>query len=161
MRNFAPILFLNVIVIFLFSCSDNTVYHEYIAIENSQWHKDNVATFEFEATDTLTPHNFYISIRNKGDYPYSNLYLFVTINGPSGDFARDTVNCIIADNRGKWKGNGIGDLWDYQQPYLGSVKFAQSGTYTVYMEQAMRVENSLYGIADIGLKVEKVEARQK
>src|SRR5690606_19098363 len=103
MRNFAPILFLNVIVIFLFSCSDNTVYHEYIAIENSQWHKDNVATFEFEATDTLTPHNFYISIRNKGDYPYSNLYLFVTINGPSGDFARDTVNCIIADNRGKWK----------------------------------------------------------
>ncbi|HLU85381.1 MAG TPA: hypothetical protein VKZ45_07895, partial [Vicingaceae bacterium] len=63
-----------------------------------------------------------------------------------------------ADNRGKWKGNGIGDLWDYQQPYLGSVKFAQSGTYTVYMEQAMRVENSLYGIADIGLKIEKVAA---
>lgn len=158
MRFSAYILLFILIGVLLFSCSENTIYHEYIAIENSEWHKDNVATFEFEATDTLTPHNIYISIRNRGDYPYNNLYLFVTINGPTGDFSRDTVNCVIADNRGKWKGTGIGDLWDYQQPYLGSVKFAKSGTYTVYMEQAMRVDNALYGIADIGLKIEKIEA---
>ncbi len=144
------------LIFLMASCSDNTVYDEYIAIDNANWKKENVATFEFEAKDTLTPHNIYINIRNKGDYAYSNLYLFVTINGPSGDFSKDTVNCVIADNRGKWKGKGIGDLWDYQQPYLGNVKFAKKGIYTVYLEQAMRVEDGLNGISDIGLKIEKI-----
>jgi gliding motility-associated lipoprotein GldH len=67
----------------------------------------------------------------------------------------DTVNCKLADNSGKWLGKGIGDLWDLQIPYIGGFKFAQKGKYTVSLEQAMRVENGLEGITDVGLRVEK------
>lgn len=146
-----------ILLITLFSCDSNKVYEEYIEVENAVWLKENVASFKFEAKDTTLPHNLYVNIRNTGDYPYSNLYLFVTMQGPNGNLLKDTVNCILADNSGKWLGTGIGDLWDLQIPYIGGFKFAQKGEYVLSLEQAMRVENGLKGITDVGLRVEKSE----
>ena len=148
----------NIGFVFLFlgllSCDSNKVFEEYIEVENANWQKENIASFEFIAKDTTTAHNLYINVRNTGGYPYSNLYLFVTMQGPDGGLLKDTVNCILADNRGKWLGNGVGDLWDLRIPYVGGFKFAQSGSYIVSLEQAMRVEDGLKGITDIGLRVE-------
>lgn len=143
------------LILVLFSCDSNKVYEEYIEVENAIWQKENVATFNFEAKDTSLAHNLYVNIRNTGDYPYSNLYLFVTMQGPNGNLLKDTVNCTLADNSGKWLGKGIGDLWDLQIPYIKGFKFAQKGEYYMSFEQAMRVENGLKGITDIGLRVEK------
>ncbi|MGB0881565.1 MAG: gliding motility lipoprotein GldH [Vicingaceae bacterium] len=139
------------------SCDSNKVFEEYIEVENANWKKENIASFQFEAKDTTAAHNLYINVRNTGTYAYSNIYLFVTMQGPNGGLLKDTVNCVLADNRGKWLGNGVGDLWDLRIPYVGGFKFAQSGKYTVSLEQAMRVENGLEGITDIGLRVEKVK----
>ncbi|MDG1477059.1 MAG: gliding motility lipoprotein GldH [Vicingaceae bacterium] len=148
------ILSIFILMIGFISCDSNKVFEEYIEVKNANWEKENVASFEFEAKDTLTAHNLYINVRNTGEYAYSNIYLFVTMQGPNGGLLKDTVNCVLADNRGKWLGNGIGDLWDLRVPYVGGFKFAQSGNYTVTLEQAMRVENGLEGITDIGLRVE-------
>jgi gliding motility-associated lipoprotein GldH len=131
----------------LFSCDSNKVYEEYIEVENGVWKREN----------TISAHNIYINIRNRGDYANSNLYLFLTLQGPDGSLLKDTVNCILADNRGKWLGTGIGDLWDLRIPYIGGFKFAQSGNYIISYEQAMRVENGLDGITDVGVRVEKAD----
>lgn len=157
MQKSSTILLLFLLVVGLLSCDSNKVFEEYIAVENGVWLKENVASFEFEAQDTITAHNLYINIRNKGNYAYSNLYLFVTLQGPNGNVLKDTVNCVLADNRGKWLGSGIGDLWDLRVPYIGDFKFAQTGNYVVTLEQAMRVENGLEGISDVGLRVEKAD----
>ncbi len=133
------------------------MFEQYIEVENSTWKKEDVAKFNVNVTDTINPHNLYINVRNKGDYPYSNLYLFVTIQGPDGGQSRDTVNCVLADKRGKWLGKGIGDLWDLRLPYIGGFKFAQAGTYTFSYEQAMRVESGVVGISDVGLRIERKE----
>lgn len=139
------------------SCDSNKVFEEYIEVENANWQKENIANFEFEAMDTVTAHNLYINIRNTGDYAFSNIYLFVTMQGPDGGLLKDTVNCILANNRGKWLGKGVGDLWDLKMPYVGGFKFAKKGKYIVSFEQAMRVENGLKGITDVGLRVEKTK----
>lgn len=138
----------------LVSCDANKVFEEYTEVENASWQQENIASFEFLASDTIAAHNLYINVRNTGTYAYSNLYLFVTMQGPNGGLLKDTVNCILADNRGKWLGKGIGDLWDLRIPYVGGFKFAQSGNYVVTLEQAMRVKDGLDGITDIGLRVE-------
>ena len=143
--------------IFLYACDGNKVYEEYIEVDNANWKKENIANFSFTIEDTLTPHNLYLNIRNTGDYPKSNLYIFVKIQGPDGNFNIDTVNCVLADNRGKWKGTGVGDLWDLRIPYIGGFKFAQKGEYNVSFEQAMRVKDGLKGITDVGLRIEKSE----
>lgn len=154
MTSFYRIIGVFFLFIVLLSCDSNKVFEEYIEVENANWQKENIASFEFEAKDTSTAHNLYINIRNTGDYPYSNLYLFVTMQGPNGGLLKDTVNCILADNRGEWLGKGIGDLWDLRIPYVGGFKFAQKGNYVVSFEQAMRVEDGLKGITDVGLRVE-------
>ena len=149
-------------ILFLFlitfvSCDSNKVFEEYIEVENANWQKEDIASFEFEASDTITPHNIYINVRNTGNYAYSNLYLFVTMQGPDGAALIDTVNCTLADKRGKWLGKGVGDLWDLRMPYIGGFKFAQKGKHIVTFEQAMRVEEGLEGITDVGLRVEKTK----
>ena len=148
----ASLIFLTII---LLSCDSGKVFEEYIEVENATWQKENIASFEFETSDTLNPHNLYINIRNTGSYAYSNLYLFITMQGPDGAALQDTVNCILADKRGEWLGSGVGDLWDLQMPYIGGFMFAKKGKYIVSFEQAMRVESGLEGITDIGLRVEK------
>lgn len=142
------------------SCDSNKVFEAYIEVENANWKKENVASFEFNAIDTTVAHNIYINVRNTGMYPYSNLYLFVTMQGPNEGMLKDTVNCILADNRGKWLGKGVGDLWDLKIPYVGGFKFAQAGSYHVSLEQGMRAENGLEGITDIGLRVEKAKKKK-
>lgn len=143
--------------LFLISCDSNKVFDQYMEVENATWKRENIAKFSVVIKDTTTAHNLYINIRNKGNYPFSNLYMFVKIEGPDGNFSVDTVNCILADKSGKWLGNGIGDLWDVQVPYIGGFKFAKSGEYQFSFEQAMRVENGLEGITDIGLRIERKE----
>lgn len=145
------------IALLLLSCDSNKVFDQYIEVENSTWKKENVAKFTVNITDTTNAHNLYINIRNKGSYAFSNLYLFVKIEGPDGNFSLDTVNCTLADKGGKWLGKGIGDLWDVKVPYIGGFKFAKSGDYQFSFEQAMRVENGLEGITDVGLRIERKE----
>lgn len=141
--------------LFLTSCDSNKMFEQYIEVENGVWKKENLAKFTVNVTDTTNAHNLYINVRNQGDYQYSNLYLFVTIQGPDGGTSTDTVNCVLADKRGKWLGKGVGNLWDLRLPYIGGFKFAQAGTYTFTYEQAMRVENGLEGITDLGLRIER------
>ncbi len=157
MHKLLKITFSLVMFLGLYSCDSNKVYEEYIEVEGALWKKENIANFKFLAEDTIAPHNLYINVRNTGDYAYSNLYLFVTLQGPDGNLLKDTVNCKLADKSGKWYGKGIGDLWDLQMPYIGGFKFAQKGEYTFSLEQAMRVENGLDGITDVGLRVETVD----
>lgn len=146
-----------VAAMFLVGCDSAKVYEEYIEVENNNWLKENVASFEFDVTDTVSKHNLYLNVRNTGDYAFNNLYLFISLQGPNGNMLKDTVNCELADKSGKWLGKGIGDLWDIQIPYVGGFKFAQSGKYTVSMEQGMRVNKGLEGITDVGLRVEKAK----
>ncbi len=155
MANSCKIIGVFFLFLSLLSCDSNKVFEEYIEVENANWKKENVASFEIEIKDTITAHNLYINIRNTGNYAYSNLYLFVTMEGPNGSLLKDTVNCILADSRGKWLGKGIGDLWDLKIPYVGGFKFAQKGKYLVSLEQAMRVDDGLNGITDVGLRIEK------
>ena len=157
MANISKITGFLALIFMIISCDSNKVFEEYIEVEDATWKKENVASFEFEAKDTVQAHNLYINIRNTGNYAYSNLYLFVTLQGPDGGLLKDTVNCILADNRGKWLGSGVGDLWDLQMPYIGGFKFAKKGKYIISYEQAMRVEKGLKGITDVGLRVEKTK----
>jgi gliding motility-associated lipoprotein GldH len=95
-------------------------------------------------------------VRNTSLYPMSNLYLFITTIAPSGHSIRDTVEVILADEKGKWLGSGLGDIWDLQQLYKENVRFAQQGRYIFEYEQAMRTEKLPF-ILDVGLRVEKAD----
>lgn len=143
-------------VFVLLSCDPERLYEKNIRIPDGIWIQNNPVRFEVVVEDTLTPHNLYINIRNGGMYPFSNLYVFVTTISPSGHSIKDTVQIILADEKGKWLGKGLGDIWDNQRLYKERVRFAQKGEYIFEYEQAMRLEKLPY-VLDVGLRIEKAE----
>ncbi|MDP3434324.1 MAG: gliding motility lipoprotein GldH, partial [Bacteroidota bacterium] len=113
-----------------------------------------VVVFKVELTDTIRNHNWYVNIRNKGTYQYSNLWLFLSVGSPDGITRTDTVEFSLAEASGRWKGSGLGDLHDNQILYKSSVYLPHKGEYTFRIKQGMR-DNVLEGIRDIGIRIEK------
>lgn len=148
-----------VVFMFLFiSCDPNQVYEENREISEYEWHKDSVVTFNVNIQDTINPHNIYVNVRNTSQYKMQNLFLFITTTSPNSSTLVDTFECYLADARGKWTGNGWGDIYDNQFLYKQNIRFPISGNYQFEYVQAMRTEKLKY-ISDIGLRIEKVEIR--
>ncbi|MCK4569566.1 MAG: gliding motility lipoprotein GldH [Bacteroidales bacterium] len=135
------------------SCKQGSVYHEYITIEGANWYSDSVLHYEVVIEDSISLNDFYINIRNNTDYPFSNLYLFLTTEFPNGHSTRDTIECILADKNGKWLGSGSGRIKDNKIMLQQALRFPLRGTYHFYLEQGMRHEQ-LKGIEDIGFSIE-------
>jgi gliding motility-associated lipoprotein GldH len=140
------------------ACDRDKVYEEYVKIDNYVWNNSEIVKFDFNIEDSISLYNLYINVRHATLYPYNNLWLFVKSYAPNGVNETDTIECVLAEANGKWKGDGLGDIWDFQQPWKQNVRFPRTGKYHIEMEQAMRTE-SLSGIMDMGLRVEKVELR--
>jgi len=138
------------------SCDSNQVYERNKEISDFTWHKDSIVKFEVQIQDTINPHNIFVNVRNTSQYQMQNLFLFITTTSPHGATLRDTFECYLADERGKWTGTGWGDIYDNQFLYKKNIRFPVSGQYTFKYVQAMRT-NELKYISDIGLRIEKIE----
>ncbi|MBK8807664.1 MAG: gliding motility lipoprotein GldH [Bacteroidales bacterium] len=141
----------------LFSCSEGTVlYSDIVDIENSNWHKDSIAQFSFDVTDTTQPVAVRLRVDNSDEYYWANLYLFSTISFPSGKVIRDTLNLIISDYAGRWTGKGIGDKYENTFVIKNNIIFPEYGRFTFSLQQAMRCEdfnNAISGIHSVGIEI--------
>ena len=140
-------------VFLLLSCNPKPFYEEFVSLPQS-WNSSNILHFDVNISDTTTAHQVYISVRNTGKYEYSNLYLFVTAHSPNGNVVRDTVEIILADERGKWLGRGAASVYTLFYPYKTNIRFPMPGIYTFDIEQAMWIRD-LGNISDIGLRIDK------
>lgn len=142
------------LLLLLFSCDSNKLFEKNINIINSSWSKLEIVSFDVPVSDTVSKYNLFLNIRNNTDYAYSNLYLFMNTIYPDKKTSRDTIECILADNNGKWYGKGMGK-YRYLNLQLGKdISFPQKGNYTFQLEQAMR-KDTLENITDIGIRIEK------
>lgn len=138
----------------LFSCDDNVIYHESFPIQPGNWKADAPAHFAFFVQDTVSGHDLMFNIRNDNSYPYKNLYLFVQTELPNGRLTVDTLECLLADERGQWFGKGLGNRYDNRFRYKVSTRFPVAGNYNLSVFQAMR-DSNLQGITDVGLVIRK------
>ncbi len=136
------------------SCGPDVIYEDYVTIPEGGWSKDSMASFNVKIDDVNTYYDIFINVRNKSDYPNSNIWLFIDVTSPEGKTIRDTINCYLADEHGKWIGSGWGDLFLVHYPYRRNVKFAEPGDYRFNIIQGMRYDE-LEGIHNIGITIEK------
>ena len=138
-------------------CTDNlTLFEENKSIAEANWDSEEVFKFETSIPDTINGYNVYLNLRNAGNYPYSNIFLFVNTYFPSGTIDKDTVEIMLASPDGKWMGKGLGDIWDNRILFKRNVTFPEKGNYRFEISQAMRL-NPLPGITDAGMRIEKVK----
>ncbi len=135
------------------SCDSGRIYESNVPIPRDGWSRNEHARFEVEITDTISPCNIYVNVRNNSKFKSMELWLFVDTYAPVGNTQRDTLKIMLADYRGKWLGHGLGDKYDNRILFHKNVRFPSSGTYVFEYEQAMR-EEPLIGIDDIGLRIE-------
>ncbi|MCG8582305.1 MAG: gliding motility lipoprotein GldH [Bacteroidales bacterium] len=144
-------------IIVLSSCDRNVVFDQYVTIPDGGWNIDSMAVFKVDIQTSEQPYNVLLNVRNYSNYPNSNLWLFIDVISPSGKAIQDKVDCVLADETGRWLGSGWGNLYHVQIPYQIGVKFAETGQYTFRIVQGMRDED-IKGIHNIGLRIEEAEA---
>jgi gliding motility-associated lipoprotein GldH len=149
-------LIVPVIVLFLTACDSKMVFEKNKKMDEATWNSTDIVKFNVAIPDTLAGYNYYINIRNTTDYGFANLFMFVKTVYPDGKISVDTVECYLADIQGRWLGKGQGRIIDNRILFRKSVRFPQAGVYSFEYEQGMRV-NQLYGIEDIGIRIEKSE----
>lgn len=142
--------------IVLFSCNRKVVSEDYHQLKDAEWQQDMIMEFNFDIADSTKIYNLSLNVRNEGRYQYSNLWLFVSIEPPSGKVHKDSVELTLANPAGRWLGSGLGDLYEKKYPYKQNIFFPEKGNYTIKVRQGMRTENEiLKGIHDFGFCLEK------
>lgn len=149
----APYFFIACLLL-LISCDKSVVFEKNISIPDYKWEITNILRLETDISDTISPHNVYINVRNGSGYEFSNLFLFMTTITPRGEVSRDTLELTLADARGKWMGNGSGDVWDNRILFKRNFQFPEAGLWHFELQQAMRV-NPLPQIMDAGMRIER------
>ncbi len=157
-RNF---IFYLILFIAFVGCDSNRVFDEYKSLKNDVWERNQVVSFEFQITDTLSRNNLFINIRNDEQYAYSNLYLITDIQFPDGKKIVDTLQYAMTDKTGKFLGSGISEIKESKLFYKENTVFPSSGIYKVSLRHAMRKNGSvkgmekLEGVTDVGFRIEK------
>lgn len=140
------------------SCTTPAGYTAFELMPTEEWHRDSILRFELPVEDTARSYNLVLDVRSSTDYRFQNLYLFIDIEAPNGATLRDTLECFLADDAGRWLGSGHGALRDNRYMYREGARFAMQGAYCLSIQQAMRME-ALKGVVGVGIRME--EAPQK
>ena len=157
MRILISLLFISL----LLGCNNGVEYSQYASLPDG-WEAHNPVLFQVEVTDSLTPKDIFIMVRNTEQYPFSNLFLITKMEEPkSNKLIVDTLEYEMATPEGKWLGDGYSAVKESKLWYKEQFVFPTKGKYNLKIEQAMRKigDNEgvtvLKGITEVGVRVEK------
>jgi len=141
-------------MLYIVSCDTDMVYDQYRSTEKGMWGWQDTLQFRARIVDTTSMNNIYLQVRHTVEYPMSNLYMYVHIQGPGGQSLTDTVNMILAAPDGEWNGKGTGNIRELMLLYRKQTQFRIPGIYTFTLEQAMR--KPVLPVTDLGIRIERV-----
>lgn len=136
------------------SCNKKVIFTDSATMPGKLWNLHNIPEFRFSVSDTVTSADVYFSIRTGADYPFRNIYLFVTATSPDSKSISDTLQFQLADEKGNWYGKGPGDVHELNLPYKTNIYFPLKGTYVFKIQHAMRI-GDLEGVYDFGIRIVK------
>lgn len=155
-------LFLLFALLLLISCDEKRVFDEYKSVGNA-WNKDSIVSFNLPKLDPSKKFNLYVNVRDNNDFPYSNLFLIVSMEQPNKKIKVDTLQYEMANADGTLMGDGFSDVKENKLFYKQNQSFTQKGAYKVHIQQAVRQtgkivgDKELKGITEVGFRIESIE----
>lgn len=148
-------VYLLIISILIISCDSSRVYEDFNDMDEAFWHIDSIQTFDFSIEDTTKAYNVLATFRNASSYPFYNLYFQYSITDSLGrQLTQELKEATLFDPKtGEPYGSGLGDLFDHAIPLQENYTFSKSGTYTLQLQQFMRMD-TLPFILSVGSRVE-------
>ena len=134
------------------SSSEHPVLYESRAVPEKGWSLDDPVRFELNIADTMQLYDIHITLRHNTDYEWMNVFLFLKTYYPNQEFSRDTLECFLSDETGRWFGRGSSSVKDCIMLFKSEVRFPQEGRYVFEFIHGMRTR-SLENIMDVGMKI--------
>lgn len=136
------------IIVALAACQDSSVFEDYKTLDNEEWCLRNDAVFEIDIPATGN-YNIDLCLRHTTDYEMANLWCFMNLKDSTGIILTDTVNIKVAENDGRWLGQGH-SVKALQSPINKKNIHLDQGKYTLTIEQGMRTK-CLKGVKNVGV----------
>lgn len=152
------IFFITPLLLFI-SCTKNNVYENDQIIRTTNWKASDTLSYKVNITDTGSLYNLYITIRHEEDYPYRNIWLMIYTKFPDGKTLSKRSELTLADEDGKWYGQGVNNIWDDRILLQNDAYFNKVGQYSFALEQDMR-QDPLPGIMAVGLRIENTGVKK-
>ena len=151
-------IFLILLSLFLLlnSCKRKVIFADTREIIGNTWELSDIINFNFNNADSLVSTDVEFLVRTGPDYPYRNLYLFVTSSSPDGKSITDTLEYYLSDEKGNRYGKGTGGVYELKLPYKSNVFFPLKGNYSFQIRHGMRIID-LPDVYDVGLIITKSE----
>ena len=140
------------------SCDGRVIFADTHEITGGVWELSDVANFAFSNSDTLVGSDVEFLVRTGPDYPYRNIYLFVTSSSPDGKSMTDTLEYYLSDEKGNRYGKGTGGVFELLLPYKSNVFFPVKGNYSFQIRHGMRIIE-LPDVYDIGIRITEAEKK--
>ena len=131
------------VLLLITSCTGHNRFHSYLPVNKDGWKRTDTLCFHAVPIDTnRNCMEISLGIRHTHKYPYRDIWLSI---------GKDTLHIDLADEQGRWKGKGIGDMRLVQQEASISLTDMDS-CGTIRIHHIMR-HDPLPGISDIGIEV--------
>ena len=121
------------------SCEAAYLYEQSYELPPEGWSYDNVLTYEFPIYDTTKAYQLLLEIEHSSDYAYQNCYVNIATTFPDGERSVQQLSLNLADNIGRWAGDCGGNSCTAVVDLQPAVRFPGVGTYTITLEQYMRI----------------------
>ena len=111
------------------------------------------------ALDTLSK-NVFLRLRNNNTYPYSNIFLIVSLTAGKEEITKDTLEYLMASPDGKWLGKGFTEVKESKLWWKENVVFPDERPIKINISQAVRSNGInkgvkvLKGIVSVGVSIE-------
>lgn len=136
------------------SCNQGEAYYQFRQIPQNEWNKNQEVSFLLDSVAISPQHNYAISIEilHNITYSYKNLFLYIDHTLQDSILVRDTLECMLVDDLGKWYGSGNGATRQLSVLYKTNQKIDTALHNEVIIRHAMQ-DLKLKGIEKIGLKI--------
>lgn len=148
-HNILPVVF----CLMLTACHSDRIYFAFKSLPDAGWNKDSLLTYTYEVQDTTASYDILLHIRHNERYPYQNLWLYI-VHETEQTF--DTIEFYLADDRGRWLGNGRNGTREMPVILEENYRFTQSGNHTLTIRHGMR-QDKLKGVMDVGVEISSHE----
>jgi gliding motility-associated lipoprotein GldH len=155
--------FVPLLITLFISCGDTAITGDTVAIQGNNWQVKDAAIFELPVLDSLKQYNSFVIVRNNNNYPFSNLFLIVSLHYPHGKITVDTLEYKMARPDGTWLGTGIGAIKESKLFYKENFSFKEAGNYSLHITHAVRNNGEvqgvsyLEGVTDVGYRIEEAK----
>lgn len=143
------------LLIVLSACGNDYYYDAEVSIPEDLWDSKKAIVFQPTISDTMQNYNVILSVSNKDDYRYSNIWFFISTISPEGYMHTDTLEYLMAEDDGKWTGDKDGEIWTRKLYFKNQVRFPKPGKYKFSIIQGMR-DTLLEGISGVGIHFEEI-----